>query len=107
MNKLVHTFKKNVSIEHVTSIVIAVVSSLVLLVYYCVDPKRKAEAYYRDTGSPWTYRTMEACYIVILAALMFNMRFVLSDVSIKMILSFIPVATKKRFMKMIGRTYKK
>lgn len=65
--------------SHVTALAVAGVSGAVLMAYGYINPNREAEQYFKDHDSPMAYRVMEACYIVILAAAAFNLRYVLFD----------------------------
>ena len=62
----------------VMAVVIAAVSSVVLLAYRSANPEQGAENYYRSE-SHGTYRVMQVCYVVIIASIGFNIRFVLFE----------------------------
>lgn len=73
--------------SQISALIIAGVSSMVLLAYHLVNPDREAEKYFlsgkgadESGSSEWTYRVMEACYIVILGSAAFNFRYVVFDV---------------------------
>ena len=62
----------------VMAIVIAAVSSVVLLAYRSANPEKGAESYYHDEHHGM-YRIMQVCYVVIIASIGFNVRFVLFE----------------------------
>ena len=63
----------------VMAAVIAIVSSAVLLAYRSANPDKGAEHYY-SREHHHAYRVMQVCYVVILASIGFNMRFLFFEV---------------------------
>jgi hypothetical protein len=62
----------------VMAVLIALVSSVVLLAYRNANPGQGAEHYYmRENHS--MYRVMQVCYVVIMASIGFNLRFVVFE----------------------------
>ena len=59
--------------------VIALVSSAVLLAYRSANPDKGAEHYY-SRENHHMYRVMQVCYVVILASIGFNLRFLFFEV---------------------------
>lgn len=65
--------------DHVTALIVAIASGLVLLAYKWVNPDKEAERHFLEHDNVAAYRVMEGCYIVILAAAAYNFRYLLFD----------------------------
>ena len=64
--------------DFVMAVIIVSVSSIVLLAYRSANPEQMAEHYYRNENENM-YRVMQICYIVIIASIGFNVRFILFE----------------------------
>jgi hypothetical protein len=64
--------------EVVTSAAVALASSVVLVAYYVSNPSKDAEHYYMRSNRVLLH-VMQACYVVIFAALVFNLRFCIAE----------------------------
>lgn len=80
---------------HVTALIVAGISGAVLMAYRYMNPNREAEQFFKDNDRPTVYRVMEGCYIVIMAAAAFNLRFVLFDVGGAFMASLAKVASSR------------
>ena len=78
----------------VMAVIIASVSSVVLLAYRSANPEQAAESYYLSEGSAM-YRIMQICYVVIIASIGFNVRFILFETLSVATKVAIPSATKR------------
>ncbi len=63
----------------VTALAIACVSSLVLASYKAVNPGQGAEHYYMRENKT-AYKIMQVCYVVIVASIGFNLRYVAMEI---------------------------
>lgn len=62
----------------ILAVFIVLVSSVVLLAYKHANPDNGAEHYYMN-GNRALYNVMQVCYVVIVASIGFNVRFVLFE----------------------------
>lgn len=76
----------------VIALVMAAAAGLVLLAYRAVNPGQGAEHYYARENMN-AYRVMQVCYVVIVASIGFNLRFVAMEV-----MGGITASATKRFM---------
>lgn len=68
--------------EVVLAAIVAAVASAVLLGYRTINPGSGAEHYFAHTdGHQTAYRLMQICYVVILSAAAFNLRFVAVEIA--------------------------
>ena len=62
----------------VMAVLVAAVSSVVLLAYRSANPDNSAEHHYARENHG-AYRLMQVCYVVIIASIGFNLRFLLFE----------------------------
>lgn len=77
----------------VMAVLIAAVSSVVLLAYRSANPDSSAEHHYARENHGM-YRLMQVCYVVIIASIGFNLRFLLFEVVRAVVRVAVPSAEK-------------
>lgn len=81
--------------DHVTALVVVVVSGIVILAYNWINPDKEAERHYLEHENHVAYRVMEGCYIVILTAAAYNFRFLIFDIGKELVFPFVSMALAK------------
>ena len=64
-----------------TSLIVAAVSTFILLDYRFANPGHGAEHYYLRENHRAAYRIMQACSVIIMASIAFNLRFVFFEIA--------------------------
>ena len=85
------TIASMITPEHVTALIVAVVSGIVIITYKWINPNNEAERHFIEHNNYAAYRVMEGCYIVILTAAVYNFRFLLFDAGQKAFASIAPL----------------
>ena len=90
--------RRKMTPDHVTALIVVIVSGIVLLAYKWINPDREAERHFIEHDNHIAYRVMEGCYIVILTATAYNVRYLLFDIGKEILVPFVwtPWSTKSR-----------